>query len=119
MIYDDVKKGLRTSFIHIENARNAINLRKDLERAKTEFKTAYQEIFQLMEMLKRAKSMYPELEAAYKNLLILHDKTLFDAIREIGEISDTDLAAICQIIESTLTKEIINMDKLKKKKAAA
>lgn len=117
MIYDDVEKGLRTSFSHIENAKNAIELRKDLEKAKEEFKTAYQEIFQLMNILKKAKSIYPDLDKIYNNLLVLHDKTLFDAIKNIHNLSETKLIAICQIIEKTLTNEIINIDK--KKKAAA
>lgn len=114
MIYDDVEKGLRTAFAHIENARNAIRLRNDLKSAKDEFKTTYQEIFKLMKMLEKAKNMYSGLDKTYKTLLVLHNKTLFDTIKEIGVISETKLEAICQIIERIMVEEIENIKELKK-----
>ena len=119
MIYDDIGKGLRDSFRHIENARNDINLRKDSEQAKAEFKIAYQEIFQLMGLLNKSKNTYPELKSTLDKLKALHDKTLFDTIRKIGIISNTELSAICQLVEGIITKEIIRMDQLKKKNIAA
>jgi vacuolar-type H+-ATPase subunit F/Vma7 len=119
MIYDDVENGLRTAFAHIENARNSVNIRKDLEGAKKEFKTAYQEIFRLMGILKKQKNRYPGLEKTYDELLVLHDRTLFDAIRNIHNFSGIELIAVCQIIERTIAEEIARMDSLKKKKAAA
>ena len=119
MTYDDIEKGLRTSFIYIENAKNAVKIRKDFEKAKKEFKTAYQEIFQLMGILKKSKIIYPDLDKTYNELLVLHDKTLFNAIKNIHNLSEKKLEAICQIIEKILTKEIVRTEKLKEKKVAA
>jgi hypothetical protein len=119
MIYNNIEKGLRASFAFIENAKNAIKIRKDLEKAKEEFKTAYQEIFQLMGILKKSKNRSPDLDITYNELLVLHDKTLFDAIKNIHNLPESKLEAICQIIENILTKEIVRIEKLKEKKAAA
>ena len=117
MIYDDVKKELLNIFIHMKNGRTAITRRKNLAMAKQEFADAYELAHKLMEFLKKQKTTYPELEKVYEKLGAAYSK-IFDAWHK-RELSEAELVAICKDVENTTSTEAINMDIIKKQKAAA
>jgi hypothetical protein len=116
MIYDDVKKELLTIFAHVKNARNAVRLRKDIGAAKKELATAYELAHRLMVFLKEQKTKYPALEKTYEKLGAAYSE-IFDGWKK--SLSGPEIEAICKTVEHTLSTESLNMDIIKKEKAAA